>query len=195
MYKRKEITIQFIQQGIIILNNNQLIEYQLNSVDNYKVINKELFIEEIQDILNILKINKNILTSNINIIIDTTYSELEKEIIENIFKELSFNKIEFINTIDIFKPKDNEIIVDISTTSIKILYKDTIIQTNIYYSKYISILNIYMKNILKNYNIKYLYLYGNHSYDKSFIDNLEKTLKIKTYIYTQPELIPIRLLI
>ena len=180
---------------MIILNKEKINKYKLKSVNNYQVINKELFIDELSKIIDKNEINKNLLTENLNIIIDSTYTELYKSNLKEIFKELSFNKIEFINTIDIFKPKDNEIIVDISTNSIKILYKDTIIQTNIYYSKYISILNIYMKNILKNYNIKYLYLYGNHSYDKSFIDNLEKTLKIKTYIYTQPELIPIRLLI
>lgn len=193
--KRNIITIQFVIDGLIILNKEKINKYKLKSVNNYQVINKELFIEELSKIIDKNEINKNLLTDNLNIIIDSTYTELYKSNLKEIFKELSFNKIEFINTIDIFKPKDNEIIVDISTNSIKILYKDTIIQTNIYYSKYISILNIYMKNILKNYNIKYLYLYGNHSYDKSFIDNLEKTLKIKTYIYTQPELIPIRLLI
>lgn len=193
--KRNIITIQFVIDGLIILNKEKINKYKLKSVNNYQVINKELFIDELSKIIDKNEINKNLLTDNLNIIIDSTYTELYKSNLKEIFKELSFNKIEFINTIDIFKPKDNEIIVDISTNSIKILYKDTIIQTNIYYSKYISILNIYMKNILKNYNIKYLYLYGNHSYDKSFIDNLEKTLKIKTYIYTQPELIPIRLLI
>lgn len=193
--KRNIITIQFVIDGLIILNKEKINKYKLKSVNNYQVINKELFIEELSKIIDKNEINKNLLTDNLNIIIDSTYTELYKSNLKEMFKELSFNKIEFINTIDIFKPKDNEIIVDISTNSIKILYKDTIIQTNIYYSKYISILNIYMRNILKNYNIKYLYLYGNHSYDKSFIDNLEKTLKIKTYIYTQPELIPIRLLI
>lgn len=193
--KRNIITIQFVIDGLIILNKEKINKYKLKSVNNYQVINKELFIDELSKIIDKNEINKNLLTDNLNIIIDSTYTELYTSNLKEIFKELSFNKIEFINTIDIFKPKDNEIIVDISTNSIKILYKDTIIQTNIYYSKYISILNIYMKNILKNYNIKYLYLYGNHSYDKSFIDNLEKTLKIKTYIYTQPELIPIRLLI
>ena len=193
--KRNIITIQFVIDGLIILNKEKINKYKLKSVNNYQVINKELFIDELSKIIDKNEINKNLLTDNLNIIIESTYTELYKSNLKEIFKELSFNKIEFINTIDIFKPKDNEIIVDISTNSIKILYKDTIIQTNIYYSKYISILNIYMKNILKNYNIKYLYLYGNHSYDKSFIDNLEKTLKIKTYIYTQPELIPIRLLI
>ena len=192
MYKRKEITIQFIQQGIIILNNNQLIEYQLNSVDNYKVINRELFIEEIQDILNILKINKNILTSNINIILDTTYSELEKEIIENIFKELSFNKIKYLNMIDLFKINKEELLIDISLNNIKIYYLDEIIELKIYFSKYIQTLSIILKSILKKNNIKVIKLFGNHCNNK-IINQIEQITKKKVYIYSQPNLVPVQL--
>lgn len=192
MYKRKEITIQFIQQGIIILNNNKLIEYQLNSVDNYKIINKELFIEEIQDILNILKINKNILTSNINIIIDTTYSELEKEIIENIFKELSFNKIKYLNMIDLFKINKEELLIDISLNNIKIYYLDEIIELKIYFSKYIQTLSIILKSIIKKHNIQVIKLFGNHCNNK-IINQIEQITKKKVYIYSQPNLVPSQL--
>lgn len=193
--KRNLITLQFIENGLIILNKEKLSKYKLNSVNNYQVINKEQFIEEISNIIDINKINNKILTDNINIIIDKTYSNLYLSTLKDIFKELSFNKIEYINILDILKPKEQEIIIDISYNSIKIIYKDTIIQSNIYYSKYISILSIYLKNILKIYNIKYLYIYGNYPFNNKFIEKIERTCKIKTYLYTQPDLIPISLLI
>ena len=193
--KRNKITLQFIENGLIILQKEKLSKYKLESVNNYTVINKDLFIEEITNIIDINKINNKLLTDNIKIIIDQTNNKLYLSNIKEIFKELSFNKIEFINIVDILKPKDHELIIDISYNSIKIIYKDTIIQSNIYYSKYKSILSIYLKSILKIYNIKYLYIYGNYQFTNKFIEDIEKICKIKTYLYTQPDLIPISLLI
>mgnify|MGYP003501318112 CR=1 FL=1 len=118
--KRKKITIQLIQNGIIILNNKEINTYAINSVDNYKVINKEDFIIDLTTILNKLKINQTIITNNVDIIIDNTYSELEKEVLSNIFTELSFNKIKFIELTNIFKLQPNEILIDISKNNIKI---------------------------------------------------------------------------
>ena len=97
MYKRNNIVIQFIQNGILLLHNNNIKEYQLPSVNNYKVINKHLIIEELTNIINKQKINQNILQSNITIIIDSTYTKLDKENIETIFKEIYFNKNNVIN--------------------------------------------------------------------------------------------------
>ena len=193
--KRNKITLQFIENGLIILQKEKLSKYKLEFVNNYTVINKDLFIEEITNIIDINKINNKLLTDNIKIIIDQTNNKLYLSNLKEIFKELSFNKIEFINIVDILKPKDHELIIDISYNSIKIIYKDTIIQSNIYYSKYKSILSIYLKSILKIYNIKYLYIYGNYQFTNKFIEDIEKICKIKTYLYTQPDLIPISLLI
>ena len=162
--KRNQITLQFIENGLIILQKEKLNKYKLESINNYTVINKDLFIEEITNIIDINKINNKLLTDNIKIIIDQTNNKLYLSNLKEIFKELSFNKIEFINIVDILKPKDHELIIDISYNSIKIIYKDTIIQSNIYYSKYKSILSIYLKSILKIYNIKYLYIYGNYQF-------------------------------
>ena len=69
----------------------------MSSVDNYKIINKQIFIEEITTIMNENNINKKIITDNLNIIIDDTYSNYEKENLIDLFKELSFNQINFIN--------------------------------------------------------------------------------------------------
>ena len=193
--KRNKLYIQFIENGLIIFYKDKLSEYILKSVDNYQVINKSIFIEEINKIIQTNKINQNIITDNLYIIVDSTLTNFYLSNLEQLFKELSFNKIEFINIVDILKPKDHELIIDISYNSIKIIYKDTIIQSNIYYSKYKSILSIYLKSILKIYNIKYLYIYGNYQFTNKFIEDIEKICKIKTYLYTQPDLIPISLLI
>ena len=101
--KRNLITIQFIEDGLIILNQNELKEYSLKSVNNHQVINKELFIQEFSPIIESNKINNKIFTDNLNIIIDSSYSNFYLSNLEQLFKELSFNKIEFINRLDIIK--------------------------------------------------------------------------------------------
>jgi hypothetical protein len=86
--KRKKITIQIIQNGIIILNNKEIKQYKINSVDNYRIINKDNFINEMTNIFKKQKINQTIITNDIDIIVDNTYSEIDEEVLLNIFKEL-----------------------------------------------------------------------------------------------------------
>lgn len=193
--KRNLLTIQFTENGLIILNKKKLIKYKLKSINNYFITNKELFIEEISNIIETNKINNNLLTDNIKIIVDSTYSELYLSNLKEIFKELSFNKVDFINIIDILPPSNNVIFIDVSNNSIKIIHKDIVYQSNVNFSKYIQILSIYLKNIQKHHHIDNIYLYGTYPYTNRFIAEIEKICKIKTYIYSDSELIPIKLLI
>lgn len=192
--KRKTLTIQMVQNGLLILKNNNIISNQLKSVANYKVINKELFIQEFEHILKTNKINNNILTDNIKIIIDATYSEIEKEDLSTIFKELSFNKIEFIDLLTLFILDSTELLIDISNNSIKIYFDNEIILSNIYFYKYKAILKLYLKNIKDKYNIKCIKLFGNYKFTNKFIYDIEKICGIKTYLYAYPSIMPIKLL-
>lgn len=192
--KRKKITIQLIQNGIIILNNKEINTYAINSVDNYKVINKEDFIIDLTTILNKLKINQTIITNNVDIIIDNTYSELEKEVLSNIFTELSFNKIKFIELTNIFKLQPNEILIDISKNNIKIYYINEVLELSIYFNQYIQYLNPLLKRILSIHSIKTIKLFGNYCTNKKILNMIEKTTTKEVYIYSQPNLVPIYLL-
>lgn len=193
--KRNLITIQFIEDGLIILNQNELKEYSLKSVNNHQVINKELFIQEFSPIIETNKINNKIFTDNLNIIIDSSYSNFYLSNLEQLFKELSFNKIEFINILDIIKLNNNELLIELSTTSIKFITNTMLLNCNIYNNKYKSIISILLKEVLKNTQIKTIYIYGKHNLNKKNIEYIEKISNSKVYIYTQPNLIPIKLLI
>lgn len=193
--KRNLITIQFIEDGLIILNQNELKEYSLKSVNNHQVINKELFIQEFSPIIESNKINNKIFTDNLNIIIDSSYSNFYLSNLEQLFKELSFNKIEFINILDIIKLNNNELLIELSTTSIKFITNTMLLNCNIYNNKYKSIISILLKEVLKNTQIKTIYIYGKHNLNKKNIEYIEKISNSKVYIYTQPNLIPIKLLI
>ena len=187
--KRNKLYIQFIENGLIIFYKDKLSEYILKSVDNYQVINKNIFIEEIN------KIIQNIITDNLYIIVDSTLTNFYLSNLEQLFKELSFNKIEYINILDLIKITDEELIVDISTSNIKTITKTKSLSFNIDNLKHQTILIIILKSILKNYTIKTIYVYGNHPFINKISKNLEQKLGIKVYIYTQPNLIPLKLLI
>lgn len=193
--KRNKLYIQFIENGLIIFYKDKLSEYILKSVDNYQVINKSIFIEEINKIIQTNKINQNIITDNLYIIVDSTLTNFYLSNLEQLFKELSFNKIEYINILDLINITDEELIVDISTSNIKTITKTKSLSFNIDNLKYQTILIIMLKSILKNYTIKTIYVYGNHPFINKISKNIEQKLGIKVYIYTQPNLIPLKLLI
>ena len=192
--RRQTVTIQFIQNGIIVFNKHQLQKYPLSSVENYKVINKQLFCEEFNKIIEENKINNRILTDNINIIIDDTFKEIDKENLKTILKELSFNKILFINGINIFHLDDNELLINISENNIKFYYYSKILNINIYFKKYKQILNTYIKKILKKYNIKIIKIYGDYKDINNIAKYIEKVLFKEVYTYSYSELMPIKLL-
>lgn len=192
--KRKTITLQFIQNGILLLNNNEIKDYTLKSVDNYKIINKEQFILDITEVLKDSKINKSLLTDNINIIIDNTYSNLEKDNITNIFTELSFNEITFLELTKLFNLKKQELLIDLSTNNIKIYYLNEVIDQKVYFNKYNQILSVLLKNIISIHTIKTVKLFGNNCNNKSIINIVEKYSRAEVYIYSHPEQIPIMLL-
>ena len=161
---------------------------------NYKVINKQLFCEEFNKIIEENKINNRILTDNINIIIDDTFKEIDKENLKTILKELSFNKILFINGINIFHLDDNELLINISENNIKFYYYSKILNINIYFKKYKQILNTYIKEILKKYNIKIIKIYGDYKDINNIAKYIEKVLFKEVYTYSYSELMPIKLL-
>ena len=156
--KRNKLYIQFIENGLIIFYKDKLSEYILKSVDNYQVINKSIFIEEINKIIQTNKINQNIITDNLYIIVDSTLTNFYLSNLEQLFKELSFNKIEYINILDLINITDEELIVDISTSNIKTITKTKSLSFNIDNLKYQTILIIMLKSILKNYTIKTIYV-------------------------------------
>lgn len=194
MNKKNNIVIQFIQNGILILNNKYITEYKLTSVNNYKVINKHLIIEELTNIINKQKINQNIIQSNITIIIDSTYTNLDKENIESIFKEIYFNKIKFIKLQEILKQSKKELIIDLSQNNIKYYYLNEVIEQKIYFLEYINNLKYILNNILSIHNIESIKVFGNNANNKKIIKEIEKLTQKPVYIYSHPNFIPLILL-
>ncbi len=192
--KRSTITIQFIVNGIIVFTNNKLLKFIMSSVDNYKIIDKQIFLEEITTIINENNINNHILTDNINIIIDDLYNNYDKENIKQIFKDLSFNQINIINLINIFTLNNHELLIDISNNIIKFYYNNQLLSINVYYNKYKQILMMYLKDIVQDENIKAIKIFGNYDDLSTLVKYISKTILKEVYIYSHPDLMPIKLL-
>lgn len=190
--KRNTITIQINYNNVIIYQNNEYKKYFLkHSINNYKIYNKEIFIEDFKNIIDKLKINNKLLTDNINIIIDNSYKEDDQILLKEIFKELSFNKINLVNNLTLINNKDNEIIINISNKNIKIYHNNNVLDINVYFNKHIDTLSTYIKEMIKQYKIKTIKVYGEYKELNKMIYKVERKVRKEVYIYTHPELIPI----
>lgn len=189
----KRIVLEITSNGIIILYNNELSSYQLSSVENYKVINRKSFTNDIETILeknNISPLRDKI---NISIIIDKTYTDLDRKNFLTIFKFLKFNKIEFLDITNILDLSDNEVALDIAENNIKIYHKQNVYSTNIYFSFIQEILYLYLNKLVKLYNINTIKVFGNYKDIPIICNYLEKKLHVKFLIYSYSAYMPIKL--
>lgn len=191
--KRNSIVIQLLEKEIIILNKKQLYKYKTLSVDNYKVINSSLLKKEFLNIINDQKLNNNILTDNITIIIDTSYTIDEQDNLKKLFKELSFNEIKFIYVNDILFKKEQELNILVNNGLIRIYYIDKTYPLYYYNDKLCETLDIFLKPFTQKYNIKTIKLFGNETNINQVIEAIN-IHGVELYKYANPSMIPIILL-
>lgn len=189
--KRNTINIQINNDNILFYINDEYKREQIPSLSNYKITNKIDFIEQLRKIIDKYKINNKLLTDNINIIIDNTYTKDDKDKIIDIFKELSFNNINLIINTDILHKNNNDLIINVSNKNIKFYHKYKNIDENIYFDKYLEILTLYIKEYISKYKIKCIKLYGDYKDMQKLINKLERKVRKEVYIYTQRDIIPL----
>lgn len=189
--KRNTINIQINNDNILFYINDEYKREQIPSLSNYKITNKIDFIEQLRTIIDKYKINNKLLTDNINIIIDNTYTKDDKDKIIDIFKELSFNNINLIINTDILHKNNNDLIINVSNKNIKFYHKYKNIDENIYFDKYLEILTLYIKEYISKYKIKCIKLYGDYKDMQKLINKLERKVRKEVYVYTQRDIIPL----
>lgn len=189
--KRNTINIQINNDNILFYINDEYKREQIPSLSNYKITNKIDFIDQLRTIIDKYKINNKLLTDNINIIIDNTYTKDDKDKIIDIFKELSFNNINLITNTDILHKNNNDLIINVSNKNIKFYHKYKNIDENIYFDKYLEILTLYIKEYISKYKIKCIKLYGDYKDIQKLINKLERKVRKEVYIYTQRDIIPL----
>ena len=87
---------------IFIINKQKIINNKLKSISKGYIINKDEFINEFGKLLKKEKIKLKILASNIKIIKNSYFKKADLFYFENIFNELGFGKIEFLDIKELF---------------------------------------------------------------------------------------------
>ena len=191
--KKQNLILKFTYDGIFIIYKNKISYYKLkNSVENHKVINKEIFIKSINELIEKLKINNKFFSENISIIVDSTYNHENIQLIISIFKELSFNKIEFINILDLINTNQQTLVIELNENNFKLYYLKSTYEGQIYFNKPISILDPYLKELINNTKINNIYVYGDSIHIKKLINHIEKKYHVSSYYYSNPKIYPLK---
>lgn len=187
--KRNNLYLKWHSNGFQLKYHNKIENYQTKSVDKYKIINRFVFISDFQKIIQSKKINMRLITDNITIIIDTTFSSTYLEYLTQIMKELSFNQINYVDIKELIPLKNNELIIDISYSSLKFYTLKSTYQFNIISGEYIPIILLYLK-ILPLPSTTIIKVFGNNKANKVIVKKLNKLINLDIYYYSDNEKIP-----
>ena len=151
------------------------------------IINKEKFIKKMNQVIDEYHINNNIFNNNINVIINNSFSIIDKEIIKELLLLLNYKKVNFIQEINYLNINKNKIYINYNETYFYIYNINNIgnIDIHIYVnnkinrSLIIEILNLLNKNKIfifgKNY-LELVNLLNKTSYEYYFFEESKNLL-------------------
>lgn len=184
----KNLVIYFCDNIIYILYNGKIIEKKLKSLKRGLVVNRTDFIENFENIIKKEKIKSSFFGDKIYVVKDVYFRESDLFYLENIFNDLGFVKVKFLNILDYFM-EDYTYIGIFSNYIIFYLDKPVLLDLNYfkdfpklieyfedYYNNYVILFgsNINIPNIHSNViNIYYIDNY------KTYIP--QSLLKVKKY--------------
>jgi len=187
--RRNNLYLKWHSNGFQLKYHNQIDNYTLLSVVQYKITNRNEFLSEFQNILQDKKINMHLITDNITIIIDETFSSSYIEYLKELMKELSFNQINFLNIKKILSPKSNELIIDISLKSLKFYFSSNTYQLNIINNEYLPLILLYLK-ILPLKSLNTIKIFGTNQAIKNISQTLNNLIPLDVYYYSDYSKIP-----
>ena len=168
-----------------IINKNKLIKSNFKSISDGYIISKELFSNEFLNILKKNKIKNKLFGDKIEVIKNVYYTPSDLFMIEVIFNDLGFTKVEFINIREVL---DNNLYVEINKNYLVFYFKEGI-YLSLKYFKDIPLLFNYFKNELTrplilfgtNKNIKEIKWAGGDVYYIDSLDNymIDRLLKFR----------------
>lgn len=198
---KKNILMHITNNKIYIKNNDNLIEEdtvyineennKYKTVINGKVYSYTHFLKLLNKTTKKHKLNNSIFNNNITVIVNSFTTPLEKQMLINIFKAMSFNKVVIYKETKIFKKiiDDNKILLNINPDYTEIFYyqrklklKKRIKRSTFLTSKqYLKIVtDIISELVITNKDKKpFLIAYGNKQEIKKISNIIEKKLKVK----------------
>lgn len=163
-----------------------------NTLKNGHIINKEKFIKKLMKILNEYQINKNIFNNAINVIINNSYSLIDKEILKEILELLNYKKVNFIQEINYLNINKNKLYINFNNSYFYIYSINKIgnVMINMYDNNEIN--SGLIKKIIKLYNKEKIYIFGKNYLELIKILNKEK---IDYYFFENSEFLFLEVMI
>lgn len=198
---KKNIMMHITNDKIYIKKNDNLIKEdtiyfneeknKYKTVVNGKVYSYTHFLNLLNKIIKKHKLNNSIFNNNVTVIVNSFTTPLEKQMIINMFKVMSFNKIIIYKETKILKKinEENKILLNINTDYTEIFYYQKTLKTKKRVKKstfltskqYLKIVTDIISKLVLNKKDKkpFIIAYGNKQEIKKISNILEKKLKIK----------------
>ena len=184
----KELIVYFCDNIVSIIYNTRVISQKLDSIYQGLVVDRIKFIESFMQILKKEKIKTKLFGDKIYIVKDAYFNQRDQFYLENIFLELGFVQVLFLDIHKLFDA--NYTYIGIFQDYI-VFYLDKPVFLELYYFKDIPKLLSYFKEYFQSYivlfgsnkNIPYI---NNLSFNIYYIDNykdyiVKSLLKVKKY--------------
>ncbi len=198
---KKNIMMHITNDKIYIKKNDNLIKEdtiyfneeknKYKTVVNGKVYSYKHFLNLLNKIIKKHKLNNSIFNNNVTVIVNSFTTPLEKQMIINMFKAMSFNKIIIYKETKILKKinEENKILLNINPDYTEIFYYQKTLKTKKRVKKstfltskqYLKIVTDIISKLVLNKKDKkpFIIAYGNKQEIKKISNILEKKLKIK----------------
>ena len=141
------------------------------------IIDSEKFSKNMSMLIKANNLSNNIFNSEISIVINPTYSKLEKQVIKNILEDLNYKNIKFIQELDYLKLSKDNLIINYNYEYMHWYYIDKLGKVKMILLENNEINCYLIKTILKKLNKKEIYLFGKN------IQEIENILKEEPWHY------------
>ncbi len=142
------MSIYIADDIIFIVNKNKVINKKFKSIDRGFIKDKELFMEEFLKLLKQEKIRIKILGDKIEFVWNTYFKESDKFFIDNIFLDLGFAKVEYVQIKDYFDR--DAIYMEVNNTYLVINFNEGIYLDLTYFKDIPKILEYFQERLDKD---------------------------------------------
>ncbi len=164
------------------LNKILVIKPYKDTLLNGKIIDRDKFIKRFSKIIIDNKLNKNIFNNTITIIINSSYTKEDKRLLTNVFEELNYKNIKFVNEINYLNVNKNNLILNYNDTYFYFYYQNYKGNIDMLMLPNNNITSEFITDYIKLLKMKNVYLFG-----KSFLDIISKLDKEKINYYYYEE--------
>lgn len=187
---QKQLIMYIIDNDLYLYKDKLIKEKAKPNVFRYGKISKpKEFIKFFESIIKKYKLNKSLLNNSITVIIDPTYTQADTDILNDILDKLSFNKISFINIINLLVITRKRIYFIIAKHYMYLIhlnYKNNVETIFIDYKLFKNNINILLNHLIIFFKKKQVIVLGITGEIDSIAEKIEELSKTPTFYIQEP---------